>query len=601
PLGWATAALGIATAGLTLRAGGRPFRLILAVAFGYLALQAIRNANLFGLVAGFVLAADLGEWAGQLAAVFPASPTRRAMNLGARAVLAGLLGLLIVATVSGRFFRATGERRGFGTFASPLAYAHEAARFAGRPGLPDHALAISLRQAAVYIFHNGPERKVFMDGRLEVPTRETFESYMLLGRMLNEGRPGWDTALRRMGDPLVLLDHEANIGAEATLLVDPAWRCVYSDAVGSVFLSRRLRGLDASYPDVDFVARHFADAAWQSVPSRPLGLAEGRSLIGLATTVKHRPGSDRSLRLALALLACDRFRQAIADDPTAAEPWSLLGDACSNLSPDSVAAPPGPDERWDPARGLLPSQAAFCYRQALERDPGEIRALFALFRSFDGRRMDDARRSVAAMMRRAWTEAVGVYADHDASLDLDPDRDPSGRPLEAAAEPLPPTDWSRLDADGLARSLVDRLRQGRPEAAALLLAEADGRGIVPGWSASDRVAAGLLLMGRPAEARRIWEHATDPPSPAMRWNRIATAALASMDFPAADGAYRAALGLDPGLGEAWFGLAFVNAQRGTATEALAACREGLRRPLSPAQGMFLRSLEALIGRIEPAG
>ena len=61
-LGWATASLGLATAGLTLRAGGRAFRMILAVAFGYLGLQAIRNANLFGLAAGFVLAANLGEW-----------------------------------------------------------------------------------------------------------------------------------------------------------------------------------------------------------------------------------------------------------------------------------------------------------------------------------------------------------------------------------------------------------------------------------------------------------------------------------------------------------------------------------------------------------
>ncbi len=588
-LAWATAILGIATAVMTLRAGGRPFRLILAVTFGYLGLQAIRNANLFGLAAGFVLAADLGEWAAQLSPEFSEGRAARAITWGARAVLAGLLGLLIAATVSGGFFRATGERRGFGTFASPLAYAHDAARFAGRPGMPDHALAFSLRQAGVYVFHNGPDRKVFMDGRLEVPTRATFESYMQLGRLLNDGRPGWDAALRRMGDPLILLDHESNAGAEATLLADPDWRCVFYDAVGSVFLSKGLRDLEFAYPSVNFAARHFDDAAWLARAPEPLGLAEGRGLLSLATTVSHRPGPTRSLRLALSLLAADRFRQAIAEDPTAAAPWSLLGDACSNLAPDLKLALPGPDEPWDPARGLLPSQAAFCYRQALEQDPGEIRALFALFRSFEARRMDDARRSVAGMMRRAWTEAVGVYAGQDAAAEAQPE--------DTSA---PAIDWDRLDGDGLARAVAERIRHGRPEAAASLFEEAEGRGMVPGWSACDPVAIALLLMGRPAEARRIWERAT-PPSPAIRSNRIATAAMAAMDFDTAVEAYRAALDRDPDLAEAWFGLALLHAERGAAKEALSARRAGLRRRVTPAQAAFLRSLEALIGRIQQGG
>ena len=198
-LGWLTVSLCIVTAGLTLRAGGRLFRMLLGVAFGYLGLQAIRNANLFALAAGFVLAANLGDWAAELAAEFPVRNPRRAVAMAPRALVAILVGVLIVTTVSGRFYRATGERRGFGTGASPLVYAHDAARFAGRPGFPDHAWVSSLRQAGVYVFHNGPERKVFIDGRLEVPTRATFETYIQLDRLINEGRPGWDTAMRRYG------------------------------------------------------------------------------------------------------------------------------------------------------------------------------------------------------------------------------------------------------------------------------------------------------------------------------------------------------------------------------------------------------------------
>ena len=102
-----------------------------------------------------------------------------------------------------------------------LAYAHEAARFAGRPGLPDHALVFSLTQAGVYLFHNGPDRKPFLDGRLEVPSRATFEAYVRLNQQLATGGQEWSDVLRQMGDPLILLDHDRNFRGEATLLVDP--------------------------------------------------------------------------------------------------------------------------------------------------------------------------------------------------------------------------------------------------------------------------------------------------------------------------------------------------------------------------------------------
>src|SRR5262249_48621963 len=152
--------------------------------------------------------------------------------------------------------------------ASPLAYAHDAAKFAGRPGLPEHAVVYNLRQAGVYVFQNGPARKVFMDGRLEVPAPETFETYVRLDARLREDRRGWSEALQQLGDPLVLLDHESHSGAEASLLVDPAWRCIYYDPVGSVFVSRRLRDLDGAFPTVDFLARHFGDDAWPAVLAR---------------------------------------------------------------------------------------------------------------------------------------------------------------------------------------------------------------------------------------------------------------------------------------------------------------------------------------------
>ncbi len=591
PMAWAAGLLGVAAAGLAVFAGGaRPFRIALAVAFGYLALQAIRNANLFGLAAGFVLAGNLGEWAAELSAEGPAGSRRtRAQAIAGPAVVAAAAVLLIAATVSGRLFRATGERREFGVSASPTAYAHDAARFAGRPGLPEHALVFSLRQAGVYVFHNGPARKVFMDGRLEVPTRETFETYTLLERLLGDGGRGWREALRRIGDPLVLLDHESHAGAEATLLADPEWRCVYHDPVASIFLSRRRRDLEAAFPTVDFLARHFRDPAWRVVPTSTTSLAEGRALLGLASAMRGRPGVTWGLRASLLLPACDRFRQATDSGRAGAGDWALLGEAIEGLIPDPPSASPSPgaDDPWDPARWLLIDQATACYRRALELDPGEIRALFSLYRSFGARGMGDARASIATMMRQAWAAAVGGDADADPGPDRDTTADPE------PAEVGPPTGWEQDGSDGLARAIAERIRRRRPETAVRLWNQAEGRGIAAPWAARDRVAMALIDLGRPVEARGVWLGAADPPSPAVRSARLAAAAHATLDFPAARREYRAALEQQPDLGEAWFGLALMHVQLGEADEALAACRAGRKCPLTPPQKAFLIRLERL--------
>ena len=242
---------------------GRLFRVILSVAFGYLALVAVRNVNLFALVAGVVMAWNLGEWAFELRSLHAESlPARRWMALPgliAQGGLALVVGMWIGAIASGWFFRWAGEVRRFGLVESPLAYAHEAAKFAGRPGMPDRARA-DLRQAGVYLFHNGPDRKLFIDGRLEVPSRATFETFVRLGSLLNEGRPGWAEAVGRMGDPLILLDHVEDAGAEATLLAQPGWRCVYYDPAASVFLVNRPDEPGREFPSVDFAGRHFRDS-----------------------------------------------------------------------------------------------------------------------------------------------------------------------------------------------------------------------------------------------------------------------------------------------------------------------------------------------------
>jgi len=595
-LGAATALLGSAAAVLTLRAGGRGrlFRLILALAFGYLAIQSYRNMSFFGLVAGFVLAWNLGEWAADLETGIAAKRPLILAGLLAPLAVACVIGLLIAGVVADSFTSATGGQRRFGTRESPLVYAHEAARFAGRPGLPDRALVLDLRQAAVYLFHNGPERKLFMDGRLEVSSRSTFDTFLRLRVLLNDGRPGWAEPVRRMGDPLILLDHVREFGAEATLLADPAWRCIYYDPIASIFVSRRRRELEPPFPDVDFAARHFDASARQAVTPAAWGIGEAKALFYLGSALQHRPGaaSHSSLRLSLMLLAGDRLRQAVASagprfgsDPAAAGLWLLLGHCSWNLMPDLTDPPAGPDEAWDPARGLLPAQAAFCYRRAVELDPGSIAALTSLHDSYKARRIRDAQRSVAARMRFVQTAANQTAAT-----------EPARAKAEAAEEPLPA--WE--SREGLEHAIDGLLENGRAETVVRLFAEAEHRGVVPSWQACDRTAAALLHLGRPAEAQRVWERAADPPSPSLKLARLATASLAALDFPTAERTYRAALEHDATSGEAWVGLTLLYIERGEAGETLTAARVGLRHRLTAAQRSWLTDVEVLVARLVPA-
>jgi tetratricopeptide (TPR) repeat protein len=587
------AVLALVVAGLILRAsrGQGIFRMLLTLAFGYLALSAVRNVNLFALVAGFVLGWNLGEW---MAALFPeldghadASAARVvAASTAIRVALCGLVIAWIASIVSGRFFAATGEQRAFGWHESPLAYAHAAARLAGRPGMPERALALDLRQAGVYLFHNAPQHKLYIDGRLEVPTRQTFEAFVRTSDRLRQGRPGWAETLRRMGDPLVLLDHEEDGGAEATLLAEPGWRCVFYDSIASVFVSSSSGVSDALFPSVDFAARHFRDPAWQAVAPLPWGIGEARALFRLSTELRRRPRLARewSIRPGIMLAACDRLRQALAaqgghaSNEAMASLWSLMGTGAWNLVPDLTVAPPGPAEPWDPARGILFAQAAFCFQRALALDPAEQGALILLHDLHRARGMDDATRSIVEQMRQA--RRRGFRASRT-----------SATPPASGALPLP----SVANAAQLAELVAALLADGRPEAAVRSYLHALEQGIQPAWPTANGVAAVLLHLGRPAEARRVWERAQNPPSAAVRQVRIATCALAALEFEAALSEFHKAIALERPMAEAWFGLALIHTQRGEPELALAAARAGANSTSpTPAQQAFLSAIEALV-------
>ncbi len=204
--------LGLPTVWLAMRTGTRCFGPLLAASFAVLGLLSVRNMSLFGMVSGAVLAAELGEWAAELRDGWVPAASPIGAGIAARCAVLGGMGVLGVVLVTGRFFIHAEDCHRFGLRERPFYYAHAACRFASRPGLPGRALVFGLTQASVYEFHNGPARQVYIDGRLEVASRATFEAYVQLNKRLSAGEPRWANAARRLGDPLILVDHEDNIG-----------------------------------------------------------------------------------------------------------------------------------------------------------------------------------------------------------------------------------------------------------------------------------------------------------------------------------------------------------------------------------------------------
>jgi tetratricopeptide (TPR) repeat protein len=575
---------------LTLRAGRRLFHILLAVAFGYLALQAIRNVNIFGIMAGFVLASGLGEWTAKVIAGSTGTSVRRRewWGLATRAVMAALIMMGTVAVATGRLTTSNGWPFALGLRETPSIFAHEAARFAGRPGMPLRCLAFGLDQAAVFLYHNSPERKPFMDPRLEVASTTTFENYLWLEKAMIEGRPGWSEPVERMGGPSILLDHNTRFGAEATLLSDPRWRCVYFDAVASVFLPSRRKELDASYPTIDFAARYFL-ARRGDHTARRLDEALGESL-GLVRMAQALPANGTvtwTQRLPILLLAGARAREALTVSPGAARGWLALGCALWYPPENATLQPAGPAEMWDPASSLAGVQAMYAFRRAIALEPVADEVLGALLTVksiYRARRMIDA---------ADWAEELSRQPAPRAAA-------PDAQPLRlSAVEEVSITPGA--DTTELSELFEDRLQHGRPVAAVELVRQAEARGIALPWKLADRVAITHLHLGEPAEARRYWERALAPPSPALRLARIAQAELALTDIESAEKTFRAALGRDHRLGEAWFGLALLELQLGDADATLAACNEGMSCTLTEPQRNVLDKFKTVVDRFASSG
>ena len=123
-----------------------------------------------------------------------------------RYVTAPAVAILTLLVVTGIWNRFAEGNKPFALGELPTWYIHDAARFAGREGFPTRAFVANIGQAAVYSYHNGPDRTVFMDGRLEVCTRRTFDLYERILDAMAAGDRSWEKLLKDKngGLPVVL-------------------------------------------------------------------------------------------------------------------------------------------------------------------------------------------------------------------------------------------------------------------------------------------------------------------------------------------------------------------------------------------------------------
>jgi hypothetical protein len=224
--------------------------LLLWIAFSYLGWKALRNITLLGVVLAVVLCDNSQRirkmWLARRDASLQddrlmaesISLVRSAMTI----VSLVFISVLSFHVVTDHRWALNGAGNRFGLGEKEALYMHDAVKFAAQPGFPKRAFVGEYGQASVYFFHNGPERRVFLDGRLEVVTVETQRLYFEILHAMADGTPGWVDILRDgQGNlPVVILDSRNSRPSIEGIMNTPGWRLVFADVTAAVFIDTAL-------------------------------------------------------------------------------------------------------------------------------------------------------------------------------------------------------------------------------------------------------------------------------------------------------------------------------------------------------------------------
>lgn len=574
----------------------RPFRLILFATFAALSWKATRNSHQFAAVAGAVSAWNLGEWAAVMA-------SRRSNRLGNPGVCEpwqeprwfALIGLAAALhwVGTGGFYAWMGEGRTIGLGERPLWFPHAAARIARNAGMPSRFVCIHNGHSAVWIYHNGPDRKTFADARLEVIGADLYAEYRELERQFFENR-GWEERLAELGQPGLLFDltQPEFSGLTANLLANPRWRCVYFDSIASVFV--RL-DYPASRRSVDFLQRHFEpDDATD--PSDSLALVTAARIardlsaqlsapVATSNEVITRPAQP-SLARVQNLIGHGYAHRALAFEAIAGEAWKHLG----MLEQQRINVPrqrllDRANSAFDPLLDLPIVRATYAFLRARERQPGDFTTAISLAELYQARGMEHPAlpilESIMALTPRNTTQA---QIQQTIAEQL-----PALRARQQDRTIPAYRNQSELDA-----ALTQLRRAGRYADMAELLERAwadTGRG----WELGDRLATLYLHLGRTENARETWEGAQNVPRPGLQRSRVAFTHLVEENYDRARAQFEAALEHEPTLFEALYGLSVLEVDAGRRMAAREAIERARRHAPGPQAVRRLDELSALTG------
>lgn len=220
-------------------------RILLLGSFAFLGLQSMKNLSYLAIVAAAVVDWNMAD--GPRDAVRRAWRDGKFINfLGAAAVM-----LLIVAVPTNYYYEALGacrppsDRKQFGWAEQTGLSPHAEAQFLGAPQMPRRVFAWNHALAAACIFHNGPQRQVFADGRLEVVSRQQYQRGLRIEALLVQADPRAEQELLaavppdargQQEMPALLLDLETCAMHRKELLHHPRWRPVFMGAAAVAFL-----------------------------------------------------------------------------------------------------------------------------------------------------------------------------------------------------------------------------------------------------------------------------------------------------------------------------------------------------------------------------
>jgi hypothetical protein len=309
-------------------------RLLLAILFAHLGWQTFKNMPFFALAGLAVALWNLDD-------CWNALPLWLTRETRLRASAITSLVLLLTLSVPTNAYYALVEKdmrprlqRKFGLGELPADSPHAEALFLGKPDMPQRVFANDHTLAAAYLFHNGPERKVYVDGRLEVSTRESYERYLEITdrlvmhdaqaeRMLLADVPPDAAGKREM--PAVMLQIDGFLGAIENLVDHPRWRPVFYGDAAIVFLyepdaaRRGVPAVDREKLRIDLWGRALEVRPNSANVEFKLGLALLRSHPAEAAQLFRRaleldPGFE-SARRSLALAAAKSAHQPLQQRP----------------------------------------------------------------------------------------------------------------------------------------------------------------------------------------------------------------------------------------------------------------------------------------------